>query len=289
MPAAISVKNITKQFGSVRALAGVTFQVEKGAIFGFLGPNGAGKTTTIRCLMDFIRPDGGHLSLLGKAAYADSVALKRSIGYLPAGNNLYNRWTVWQHIDFAARLRGLAPDRDMLKRLNLDDHRRVGSLSTGNRQKLMIALALLGQPELLILDEPTKGLDPILQSQLYEILSEHRQRGGTVFMSSHNLPEVEKICDSVAVIKAGRIIVEETLESLRHKSLHHVSVLFRSNVDPRTFRLPGVEILRHAPRALDLKVRGDLTPTMHLIGRQPILDLEVTHASLEELFLEMYE
>ena len=289
MSNAVEVKSLRKNFGSFAALNDTTFTVPKGGIFGFLGPNGAGKTTTIRCLMDFIHADSGAATVLGLDSSRDSVALKRKIGYLPAAEQYYENWTGQQHIDFVAKLKGVNAESILIEQLGFNPRTKVKHLSTGNRQKLGIIMALLGDPELLIMDEPTRGLDPILQNQVYEILSEHRKQGGTVFMSLHNLPEVSKICDSVAVIRAGAIVAEETIESLRNKSVHHVDVSFEKHVDHKQFETEGVTIVRSARSTLSLRVKGDLNKTLHLIAKQPIKDLSVAHASLEEIFLEIYK
>src|SRR5665213_1808294 len=201
MPTAISVNKVSKKYGSKPALNDVSFKVSSGTIFGFLGPNGAGKTTTIRCIMNFIAADSGSIKIFDKKVDLNSQELKRDIGYLPSSDSLYRHWKVKDHLIFASKVRDVAVDYELAHNLELDIDAKVENLSTGNKQKIMIALALIGSPKLLILDEPTKGLDPILQNQLYDLLIEHRKNGGTVFMSSHNLPEVEKVCDSVAVIK----------------------------------------------------------------------------------------
>ena len=286
--AVLVANKVSKSYGSKQALKGVSFKVEPGSIFGFLGPNGAGKTTTIRCLMDFIRPDSGRITVLDKDSAKDSVELKGSIGYLPAGTNLYEHWTAKQHINFMSRLRGVNPDYALAEKLQLELRSKVSDLSTGNRQKLMIALALVGTPRLLVLDEPTKGLDPLLQKQLYDLLKEKRSTGVTVFMSSHNLTEVEHLCDAVAVIKDGQIIVEETLDTIKRKSIHHLNASFRQTVDIQHFSLPGVEVVSSGHHALELKITGDLTPVIKQIGHYELTDLSVERASLEEVFLELY-
>ncbi len=287
--AAIEVKDLRKNFGKFTALDDTTFSVPAGGIFGFLGPNGAGKTTTIRCLMDFIRADGGTAKILGLDSKRDSVELKRKIGYLPAAEQYYENWTGQQHIEFVASLKGVKSESVLIRQLDFNPKTKVKHLSTGNRQKLGLVMAFLGDPELLIMDEPTRGLDPILQNQVYEILSDHRAGGGTVFMSSHNLPEVSKICDSVAVIRAGTIVAEETLDSLRNKSVHHVDITFDKHVDHKQFETEGVSVVSSAKNTVRLRVKGDLNDTLHLIAKQPIKDLEVSHASLEEIFLEIYK
>lgn len=287
MKPAIKVQNLHKHFGSVKAVNGATFDVPQGQVFGFLGPNGAGKTTTIQCLMDFLRPTSGAVTILGHDARKDSVVLKRKVGYLPSGSHVYDNWTGQQHIDFVAGIRGAKSDLQLSDRLTLNTGVKVKKLSTGNRQKLEIVLAFIGNPELVIMDEPTRGLDPLLQNELYKIIGEFKAAGGTVFMSSHNLPEVEKACDSIALINGGKIVVEETLQSLRRKSIHHISVIFDKVVDPQKFLLPGVSLIHHSGHSLTLRAKGEIDHVMRLICQQKFTDLEVAHASLEEVFLEM--
>jgi ABC-2 type transport system ATP-binding protein len=238
--------------------------------------------------MNFISPDEGSIKILDRVVDLNSRNLRNSVGYLPSANSLYVHWTVKEHLDFVSALRAHKPDYSLAKKLDLDIRAKVESLSTGNRQKLMIAMAMIGSPELLILDEPTKGLDPIMQNQLYALLTDHCKNGGTVFMSSHNLPEVEQVCDAIAVIKDGRIIVEETLESVRRKSIHEVSVIFKRPVDDNLFKSLDVEVLNHHGAKFDLKVKGDLEPVLSVVHTRPITDMTITHASLEEIFLEMY-
>lgn len=284
---AVDIRGAHKHYGKAKALNGVSIKVEQGKIFGFLGPNGAGKTTTIRCMMDFIRPSSGSVKLLGLDAHDDSVDLKKRIGYLPAAAYMYGNWTGKDHLKFVSQLRGTKIDTELVTKLGLNTRAKVKHLSTGNQQKLAIALAFAGNPELVILDEPSKGLDPLLQNFLYNMLVEYRQAGGTVFMSSHNLGEVEKICDSIAVIRKGKIYVEETLSKLRQKSIHNISATFGRTVTPEQFEAPGVTVLHNSGQSVSLRVQGDIAKIMQAITSLPLKDLEVTHASLEELFLEM--
>ncbi len=286
---AIVLKNVVKSYGTVRALDGVSFDVKKGDIFGFLGPNGAGKTTTIRCLMDFVHADKGTIKIAGLDSHRDAVKLKTKIGYLPADYYLYPNWSGDDHIGFISSLRSCKQDQPYAKILGLNTRNKVKNLSTGNRQKLAIVLALIGNPKILILDEPTRGLDPMLQNQIYDILRQFRANGGTIFMSSHNLAEVEKVCDSIAVIQEGKLVVEETLLSLRDKSIHTVNVIFSRPVRAKEFEQGTIKVISSTPHSVSLRVQGDIGPVIHLLGRYHIKDIEVAHASLEELFLELYK
>lgn len=286
---AVTFNNVTKTFGDVTAVKNSHINVEKGEVFGFLGPNGAGKTTSIRCLMDFIRPDEGNITVLGLDAQKDSVELKKKIGYLSADNHLHLDWTGQQHIDFVAQMRGLkSGDSKIVEKLGLNPTIPVKNLSSGNKQKLAIVLCFLGNPELVVLDEPTQGLDPILQNQFYSLLAEFTKNGGTVFMSSHNLVEVERICSRVAIINKGKIVNEETLESLKAKSLHRISVTYQHNDASKIAKITGSEIIASSPNTLVIKAKGNLNAIITTIGKFPIKDLEITHANLDEIFLEYY-
>lgn len=284
---AIELKSLHKSFGHNKALSGVTLTVPKGEMFGFLGPNGAGKTTTIRCMMDFIRPTSGSVKILGHDARVDSVYLKTKVGYLSAAPYLYDKWTGEQHLRFVAQLRKQPVDLSLAQSLGLSTKQKVKHLSTGNQQKLAIALAFAGNPELLILDEPTKGLDPLLQNQLYATLRDYRKQGGTVFMSSHNLGEVEKVCTSIAVIKDGEVFVEETLAKLRQKNIHTITATFSKAVPADSFAGARVQVVHAENNTVSLRVQGDINETMRKITAHTVKDLEVAHASLEELFMEV--
>lgn len=290
---AIEVRNLKKYFDKVKAVDDVSFSVEKGEVFGFLGPNGAGKTTTIRCFMDFISPISGSISLLTKDPHKDSVFLKKEIGYLPADSHLYTEWTGKEHIDFVALAKRITDRKtidSLVERLNFDTSAKVKHLSSGNKQKLAVILALIADPKLLILDEPTQGLDPIVQNEFYEILRNFQSQGGTVFMSSHNLPEVERICSRVGIIKDGKLITVETIQSIREKSVHSVYVSFFEEIDVNEFKIEGVEVHGHNKDLSEFtfRVKGDLNLLISRISQHKFRDLEVTHASLEEIFLEFY-
>jgi len=286
----IGVKNLKKYFGSTKAVDGVSFSVEKGEIFGFLGPNGAGKTTAIRCMMDFIRPDSGRISILGKDAQSQSVALKAKIGYLVSGIYLNDYWTGLDHIKFVEQIRGKSKIvRDLVKEFSYNPRIKVRSLSTGNKQKLGLILALMNEPEILILDEPTAGLDPILQNSVYRITRDFQKKGCTVFMSSHNLPEVEKICDRVAIIKDGKMADVEKISNLKGKKMHNVAVYFNGPVDADKFKLKGVEIVEQMPDGVNFKVKGDINPIFDELAKHSVKNVEISGATLEEIFLEFYQ
>jgi len=287
---AISVKNLKKHFGKTRAVDGISFSVEKGEIFGFLGPNGAGKTTTIRCMMDFLRPTSGEIKILGLDAQKDSVKLKKKIGYLAPAARLYENWNAKQHFQFYEAIFGKSQIlSELIKRFSLDQKILVHHLSSGNKQKVALILTFMTQPEIIILDEPTLGLDPILQNEVYKILAEFNQRGATIFMSSHNLPEVENICHRVGIIKDGKLVAIESIEKLTEKKMHIVRAFFEEKINADDFKMPNVVIKDKYDSSILLNVTGNITPVIKKLSQYILKDVEITHAILEDVFLEFYK
>lgn len=288
---AIEIKGLEKSFGKVHALRGVDIKVKKGESFGFLGPNGAGKTTTIRCLMDFITPDKGEVKIFETPVRGNSEVLKNRIGYLPGNVRLYDSWTGREHIQFVESIRGKSDSaRKIAADLDLDLSKKFRNLSSGNKQKLGLVLALMSEPELLIMDEPTVGLDPLLQNKIYEIIDELKKKGTTILISSHNLPEVERICDQVGIIKDGKIVDIGSINDLSGKRIHKIELRISDKFKASDFDFDGVETIEEIPGGLILTVGGgDLNPILKKISGYRILDLEVTHATLEEIFLKYYE
>lgn len=286
----IEVKNLKKHFGKTKALDGVSFSVKKGEIFGFLGPNGAGKTTAIRCMMDFIHPNSGQIKILGFDSHLNSRELKEKISYLSGDNRLYDSWTGSDHIKFLENVRHKKSIAlELAKKLNLNLKMKFKNLSSGNKQKLGLVLALMFTPELVILDEPTVGLDPLLQNVVYNILHDFKAKGSTIFMSSHNLAEVEHVCSRAAVIKAGKLIAVEDIEKLRNKRIHIATIRFVGRFKKSDFIFDGVEVREELPDGLILNIKGEIDPLVKKLSKYKIKDLEVTHASLEEVFLEFYK
>ncbi|OGY25775.1 MAG: hypothetical protein A2Z24_01295 [Candidatus Woykebacteria bacterium RBG_16_44_10] len=289
--AAIHVEKLKKYFGKTKAVDGISFEVNEGEIMGFLGPNGAGKTTTIRCLMDFIRPTQGQIEIIGKDAQKNAPEVKADIGYLSSEVDLYKSWTGAEHIHFLERIRGISKfDEELIKELKLDTKKKVSALSTGNRQKLGIILALMHQPKLLILDEPTVGLDPLLQNYIYEILKAEAAKGKTIFMSSHNLAEVEKICDRVIILKDGKIVAVESINNIKRKRIYTVYAYFEGDVPKKEIVTDGISLIEEFSDGLVLSVKGDTKPLLKkLSSYENLKDLEITHAGLEEVFMEFYK
>lgn len=286
----IEVQNLVKHFDRTKAVDDISFQVEKGEIFGFLGPNGAGKTTTIRCMMDFIRPTAGKITILGKDAQIDSVPLKGGIGYLSDTMHLYDSWTGKMHIEFMAQTkRHKEVAAALAQHFNFNTTKKTKKLSSGNRQKLGIILAVMHEPEVLVLDEPTSALDPLLQNTIYRLLRELREKGTTIFMSSHNLGEVERICTRVGIIKEGKMVAIESVKKLKQKMIYSVQIFSQKPIDKERLAVKGVEITKEFPRGVMLTVRGDINPLIERLNGLPLEDIEIKHASLEEIFLEYYK
>jgi len=290
MPA-IEVNNLSKHFGHTRAVDGISFSVEKGEIFGFLGPNGAGKTTTIRCFMDFIRPTGGSITILGKDAQKDSVELKKHIGFLSGYVHLYDKWTGQDHIDFIKALNGTSDSSPaLIKRLDFNPELKTKQLSSGNRQKLGIIMALMTEPEILIMDEPTNALDPLLQREVYTLLQEEQQKGTTIFMSSHNLAEVDHVCSRVGVIRQGKMVAVEKISDMKHKRIYTVRVAITGAYNSADFKIPGVENeTTNGGGELILHVKGDLDPLIKKLAKYTVHEIEIEHATLEDIFMEFYQ
>jgi ABC-2 type transport system ATP-binding protein len=287
---AISVTNLQKYFGKKAAVDGVTFSVPRGQIFGFLGPNGAGKTTTIRCMMDFIRPSTGTIAIMGKDAQRESVAVKRHVGYLSGSVRLHSKWTGQEHIAFYRATNHGVTDvaAQLCERFALDPSIAFHHLSSGNKQKLGIVLAFMFQPDVLILDEPTNALDPLLQNEVYELLREATKRGSTVFMSSHNLAEVDRTCDRVGIIRDGKMVAIETIQSLKDKRMHIVHATFAKPVDAKRLALDGGQVVQVHPDRVTINVKGDLNGVVRSLAAYDLRDLSIDHAPLEDIFLEFY-
>ncbi len=291
--AAIETSGLGKRFGGVTALEGLSLQVEEGEVFGFLGPNGAGKTTTIRLLLGFLRPSGGSARLLGRPVAHGAVGVHADLGYLPGETRLWPQLHGRQVLDLLARLSKRAPTEraGLLERLTLGDEvlaRPVGTYSDGMRQKLAIVQALQCAPRLALLDEPTKGLDPLVQQAFYAILADARARGTTIFLSSHILPEVERVCDRVAMLRAGKLVSVGDVAALTRAARRRVVVEFRDDVDAAHLAGFG-EVTSAEPRRVVLMVSREKLPALVArLGMMPLADLLVEQPSLEETFLEQY-
>ena len=292
MTAVIRLERLTKSYGSHRGIIEVDLAVEQGETFGFLGPNGAGKTTTIRTMLDLIRPTSGRALVFGIESSVDPVSIHRRIGYIPGEFALYDRLTGQQTLEYFANLRGgvdRAYQARLVERFELDASRRFKEYSKGNKQKVGVITALQHRPELLVLDEPTAGLDPLVQQTFFELLREAVADGATVFLSSHILSEVEKSCDRVAIIRDGRLVKTDTVEALRDMAHHEVELRFAGDVPLAAFRqLPGVSDIAADGQVLRMRVNGAITPVVQAAARHELLDFVSREPSLEETFLAQY-
>lgn len=286
----IKIRGLTKTYGQKSAVNHIDLSIGAGRIYGFLGPNGAGKTTTIRMIMGFTKPTSGKVEVFGKPITTSGDNQHNKLGYSSADSALYPVWTATQHFNYVGSVRGsMGIAYNLANKFSLDTNTKSSHLSSGNKQKLAIILALMNKPDLLILDEPTRGLDPILQQEVYGLLADIRSRGGTVFMSSHNLAEVEHICDEVGIIKNGKLVASETMKSLRQMHVHEVRVVFAKNTDCKLFASSKVEIKKATLRELIAHVQGDLNDFLGAISRHKINDIEITHVSLEDMFMRYYK
>jgi ABC-2 type transport system ATP-binding protein len=287
----IRTEKLTKRYGDTLALDGLDLDVEAGEVYGYLGPNGAGKTTTIRMLLGLHRPSAGRAELFGADAWHDPVTAHSHVAYVSAEPNLWPALTGAETLAFLANVRGGVDGayRDRLvERFQLDVDKKVRALSHGNQQKVQLIAAFASRADLLILDEPTGGLDPLMEMAFRETVREARERGQTVFLSSHILSEVEAVCDRVGILRAGRLVDQGTLSELRHLSAQTVEVSFDGEV-PEPPALPGVEVAHAGPNALRFQVTGSVAPLIGALAGQPVVSLESRPPSLEEIFLHHYE
>jgi ABC-2 type transport system ATP-binding protein len=291
MTTAIETLGLTKRYGSTTAVSDLNLRIEPGQVFGFLGPNGAGKSTTIRMLMALQRPTAGRATLLGLDA-ARSVEVHRRIGYLPGDLALYPRLTGQQHIAWFMRARGVSDDslaRKLIDRFEVVAGRPVRELSKGNRQKIGVVLAFMHRPELLVLDEPTGGLDPLMRHEFEILLRETADDGRTVFLSSHELDEVQRSADRIGIIKEGRLVAEDTVDGLRRAAPRKMEVRFQRQVDPADLKaVAGVTVTSSDGPRLTLDVTGEIGPVLKVIASHDPVDLTSRPADLDELFLGFY-
>lgn len=287
----IVCKDLTRYYGPTRGIEGLDLVIEHGEIFGFLGPNGAGKTTTIRMLMGMLKPTRGKATVLGMDTWRDSTEIKLHVGNVTGDPRLYEHMRVNDLLNYIDDFRpGPDPMRaELLERLDLDISKKVKSLSRGNRQKVAILLAMMHDPEILILDEPSTGLDPLMQQEFYTILGEFKSRNKTVFLSSHILSEVERVCDRVGIVREGMLVDVRAIEDLRRNKVRHMDVAFAGKVDEAEFRkLPQVLSVTGIDNHIRITMRGEVDSLIKLIARYSIEDLTFTQPSLEDFFMSFY-
>ena len=292
MVAIIKTEKLTKSYGGHRGIIDVDLEVQQGEVFGFLGPNGAGKTTTIRVLLDLIRPTSGKAYVFGIETTVDPVAIHRRIGYLPGEFTLYDKLTGGDTLEYFANLRGgldRAYQTSLIERFDLDPSRKFKEYSKGNKQKVGLIAALQHKPDLLVLDEPTAGLDPLVQQTFFAVLREAVADGRTVFFSSHVLSEAEKACDRVAIIREGRIVMVDRVDALRDLAAHQVELRFTGPVPAAEFeKIPGVTGVVAEDHILRMHVAGPIAPVVKAAAKYDLADFVSREPSLEETFLAQY-
>ena len=290
---AIRLNRLTKSYGKARGVLDLDLEVDDGEVFGFLGPNGAGKTTTIRTLLDLIRPTSGSATVLGFDSVKDSMAIRTRVGYLPGELSLWETMTTLQVLDHLGHLRGgidVAYRDQLLERFDVEPDRRIKDLSTGNKRKVGIIQAFMHRPEVVILDEPTVGLDPLMQQVAYELVDEAQEAGHTVFLSSHMLHEVERIAGRVGIIRAGRLIEVESVNNLKERAVKLVEIRFGFPA-PRAENLagiPGITDTYMSGDVAQLKVGGSMDPLIKALSPYEVLSIRTHETPLEEIFLELY-
>ncbi|QHW31494.1 ABC transporter ATP-binding protein [Paenibacillus rhizovicinus] len=287
----VDIAGLTKSYGKSRGITDLTFSIEEGEVFGFIGPNGAGKSTTIRTLLNIIFPTSGSAAIFGKDVVAHSREIRQQIGYLPSEVFYYDDMKVMDLIRFSAafhRYRNEQRIAELAARLDLDLNRKIEDLSFGNRKKVGIVQALLHEPRLLILDEPTGGLDPLMQNTFFELLKEERAKGTTIFFSSHILSEVQRLCDRVAIIKDGALIKVESVETLLRNNLRHITL---TSKQPETIDLSGIAgIVKREIAGTHLKLLydGDMRSFVQGVAECAFQDILIEEPSLDEIFLHYY-
>jgi ABC-2 type transport system ATP-binding protein len=289
---AIEVRALTKTFGPVRALDGLDLAVHEGEVHGFLGPNGAGKSTTIRILLGLAKADGGQVSLLDGDPWRDAVALHRQIAYVPGDVTLWPTLTGGETIDLLARMRGgidIARRAELIERFDLDPRKKARTYSKGNRQKVSLISAFSSNARLLLLDEPSSGLDPLMENVFQQCVTEARDRGATVLLSSHILAETEALCDRITIIRAGKTVESGTLESMRH--LSRTSIKAEMTSDPGDLsRISGVEDVSFDGHTLRAQVdSGSIGELIRVLGDAGVRSLVSQPPTLEDLFLRHYD
>ena len=290
----IDISDLSKFYGKARGIEHINLEINKGEIFGFIGPNGAGKSTTIRILMNMIFPTGGSAKIMGMDVIRETRNIKSKIGYIPSDANAYSSMNVHEFLAYCIRFYNVQNGEKRISELSqlfeLDLSRKIADLSLGNRKKVSIVQSMLHSPELLILDEPTTGLDPLMQSVFFELLRSENKRGMTIFFSSHILTEVQMLCKRVAIIKEGKIIQLEDIDNLRKKQLKKVTIEFGDHLNIQNFAIPGIENVTTGPgNLISCMYSGNINELVAFLTGKNILNLMIEEPSLDEIFLHYYK
>jgi len=291
MANAIETYRLTKYYGRSRGIEDVTFNVEEGEIFGFIGPNGAGKSTTIRTLLSLIYPSSGTAKIFGMDCFKDSSEIAKRVGYLPSEVFYYDGMKVKDLLNYAASFYKKDCKKrihELSERMNLDLNKKIDDLSFGNKKKVGIVQGLLHSPDLIILDEPTSGLDPLMQQTFFSILEEEKKRGATIFMSSHILSEVQRLCSRVAIIKDGKIIKLETISALKESSYKRFKFEVDCDIPNDYFKVPDVNDLKVEGKTHSFIYKGDINVITSKLSGVKLLNMWVDEPDLEEVFMHYY-
>lgn len=295
MDAVIDCQKLSKKYRNTNtyALKDLTLQVRTGEVYGFLGPNGAGKSTAIRTLLNFIQPTRGSATILGYDIVKDSLQIRRNTGYLSSDPGMYRKMTGTQFLDYMEDLQpatSKAYRQELLKRLQAQPDKRLEELSRGNRQKIAIVQTFMHQPKLIILDEPTSGLDPLMQEVFYDLVLEAKQRGATIFSSSHVLSEVQRLCDRVGIIREGKLVTEQTIAELAKQAAQTFDITFADAVPLAALKkVSGLKVSSHDAHNVTIHMRGELAPLFKELARHHVTKLDASQLDLEELFLHFYK
>ncbi|MBR3772703.1 MAG: ABC transporter ATP-binding protein [Clostridium sp.] len=285
----IEINNLTKTYGKARGISNVKFSLKQGEIFGFIGPNGAGKSTTIRTLLGFLKPTSGSASIFGMDIVKDTQKIKQRIGYMPSEVNYYSNMKTQDVLKYSASFYGKdckERTQELAEIFQVDMKKKMKSLSLGNKKKVAILQALIHEPELLILDEPTNGLDPLMQSTFFEVLKKEQVRGVTIFFSSHVLSEVQKVCDRVAIIKEGKILNVDRIETLRNNNYKRIKLHTEST---ENITLSNVQNVTREGELVEFLYNGDMNELVSYLSKIEMNNLSVEELSLEEIFMHYYE
>lgn len=286
----LKIDKLTKYYGKIKGIENLSLELNEGEIFGFIGPNGAGKSTTIKCIMNLINKNSGDIYIDGKINSKDDLELKEIIGYLPSEISLYDDMTVKQILDYNAQFYKKDTSlkrKELVTKFQLDESKKVEQLSLGNLKKLGIVLALLHDPKLIILDEPTSGLDPIMQDVFYNILKEEREKGNTIFYSTHVLSEIKKICDRVGIIKDGNLIKVETLKEMKNNNLVIVTIKSRKIANIKTEL--KFKILEETEEEIKILYNDDINKLIKLLECYNLEKLLIEELSIEDMFIHYYK
>jgi ABC-2 type transport system ATP-binding protein len=290
----IDITDLSKFYGKARGIEHVNLEIDEGEIFGFIGPNGAGKSTTIRILMNMIFPTGGSAMIMGMDVTRETKKIKNHVGYIPSDASAYSYMDVHEFLSYCIRFYQVQNGEQRISELSglfeLDLKRKIAELSMGNRKKVSIVQSLLHSPKLLILDEPTTGLDPLMQSVFFELLRAENKKGMTIFFSSHILGEVQMLCKRVAIIKEGKIIQVEDIETLRKKQLKKVHIEFEDKAGNAGFNIAGIESVITGPgNMVSFMYSGNMNDLIWMLSGNKLINLMIEEPSLDEIFMHYYK